>query len=161
MADITTIYLDMDGVIADFSKRYKELFGIDPSEADNYKTFEKFFLQFIAQEQFSTLELMPDAFKLIDYLKSLDITTKILSSTSSESKDEAIRGQKFKWLETHNITFEPILVPGKRFKRQYATPSSILIDDTESNINQWHEDGGVAILHTNIDDTINRLKAYL
>jgi len=161
MPDITTIYLDMDGVIADFNKRYKELFGIEPKDATTYKEFEKFFLQLIADGHFATLELMPDAFKLINHLKSLPIETKILSSTSSESKDEAIRTQKLKWLETHNITFEPILVPGKRLKRQYATPTSILIDDTESNIKQWTEDGGIAIHHNDIHITIDTLKKYL
>ena len=31
---ISMIYLDMDGVIADFSKRYKELYRMEPREAE-------------------------------------------------------------------------------------------------------------------------------
>ena len=150
----------MDGVIADFNKRYKELFGIEPKDADTYKTFEKFFLEFIAEEHFATLELMPDALLLINHLKILKVPTKILSSTSSESKHEAIKGQKLEWLKTHNIAFEPILVPGKRLKRQYATPLSILIDDTESNIKQWRESGGIAIHHKDALTTIDILRKY-
>lgn len=161
MAKITEIYLDMDGVIADFNKRYKELYGIEPKEADTYKTFEKFFVRFIADGHFATLEPMPQAFELIEYLKTLPVPTKILSSTSSESKHEAIQKQKLIWLDTHGITFEPILVPGKRLKRQYATPTSILIDDTDSNITQWREDGGIAIKHVDIPSTLFMLKTLI
>ena len=72
----------MDGVIADFNKRYKELYKIEPKEADTYKTFDKFFTMFIAERQFATLDLMPDAMMLINYLRSLPIPTEILSSTA-------------------------------------------------------------------------------
>ena len=160
MHKITEIFLDMDGVIADFNKRYKYLYGIEPKDAGSYKVFENFFLRFIADEHFATLDLMPDAFKLIDHLRALPITTKILSSTSSESKHEAIQKQKLEWLRTHKIEFEPILVPGKRLKRKHATPTGLLIDDTESNIIQWREDGGHAILHKNIHETIQHLGMF-
>jgi 5'(3')-deoxyribonucleotidase len=164
MADviIKTIYLDMDGVIADFSKRYKELFGIDPSEADNYKTFEKFFLEFIENGQFAKLDVMPNSYELINYLQSLakkfDVEVKILSSTSSETKHIKIKKQKLDWLEENEIKFEPILVPGKRFKKDYATPESLLIDDTEQNIQQWRDNCGVAIHHKGITSTMAVLR---
>jgi hypothetical protein len=158
---ITKIYLDMDGVIADFNKRYKELYDIEPKEADTYKTFEKYFLQFISGENFATLDLMPDAMVLIDFLRNLSVPTEILSSTSSESKHEAIQKQKLEWLKTHSIEFNPVLVPGKRLKRKYATETSLLIDDTEQNIDQWRQDGGIAIHHQDITTTIGILKMYI
>jgi len=159
--EIFNIYLDMDGVIADFNKRYKELYGIYPHEADTYKVFDGFFLEFIAEGHFATLDLMPDAMLLIDYLKSLPVKTKILSSTSSESKHEAIQAQKLIWLQKHNIDFDPILVPGKRLKCKYADPNCILIDDTKSNIDQWQAYGGIAIHHSDIHTTLEMLKRYV
>ena len=45
---ISCIYLDMDGVIADFVKRYKELYRMEPREAEKKKEFNKFFDEFIA-----------------------------------------------------------------------------------------------------------------
>jgi hypothetical protein len=157
---ITKIYLDMDGVIADFNKRYKEQYKIYPSEAENYKIFDGFFAKFIADREFATLDLMPDAIELINYLKTLSIPTEILSSTSSERRDIEIRKQKLEWLENHNITFPVNLVPGKRYKKDYSNPNSILIDDTISNIDQWRREGGIGILHTDTQTTIGILKMY-
>ena len=158
---ITKIYLDMDGVIADFDGRYKELYKIYPSEADTYKVFDGFFAQFIAEEQFAKLDLLPDAVELIEYLKTLSIPTEILSSTSSERRDADIRKQKLEWLEKHNITFPVNLVPGKRLKKDYSNPNVLLIDDTSVNIDQWRREGGIGILHTDTNNTINTLKMYV
>jgi hypothetical protein len=160
MHKITKIYLDMDGVIADFNKRYKELYKIEPKEADTYKTFDKFFTMFIAERQFATLNLMPDAMELINYLRSLEVPTEILSSTSSEKRDAEIRKQKIEWLNNQNIEFPVNLVPGKRFKRDFSNSNSLLIDDTSQNIDQWRVEGGIGILHTDAITTIGILKMY-
>jgi hypothetical protein len=160
MRNITKIYLDMDGVIADFNKRYKELYKIEPKEADTYKTFDKFFTMFIAERQFATLNLMPDAIELINYLRSLKVPTEILSSTSSEKRDAEIREQKIEWLNNQNIEFPVNLVPGKRFKRDFSNSNSLLIDDTPQNIDQWRVEGGIGILHTDAITTIGILKMY-
>jgi hypothetical protein len=161
MHKITKIYLDMDGVIADFDKKYKELYKIAPRDADTYKTFDKFFTTFIAERQFAKLDLMPDAMELINYLRSLPMPTEILSSTSSERRDAEIREQKVEWLHKHNLTFPINLVPGKRLKRNFSNPSSILIDDTAQNIDQWRAEGGIGILHTDTMTTIGILKMYV
>lgn len=158
---IKKIYLDMDGVIANFNSRYKSLYKMEPSEADANGDFDKFFTKFIADGHFATLDLMPDAMELIDYLRGLSIPTEILSSTASEKRDADIRRQKLEWLEKHNIEFSPILVPGKRLKKDYSNPSSLLIDDTQVNIDQWRREGGVGILHTDAVNTIGILKMYV
>ena len=158
---ISKIYLDMDGVIADFDARYKQLYKIYPSEADTYKVFDGFFTQFIADEQFAKLDLLPDAVELIEYLKTLSIPTEILSSTSSERRDADIRKQKLEWLDKHDIRFPVNLVPGKRFKKDYSNPSVLLIDDTSVNIDQWRKEGGIGILHSDTVTTINTLKMYI
>ncbi len=160
MHKITKIYLDMDGVIADFNKRYKELYKMEPKEAEDKKEFYKFFDGFIATKQFATLDLMPDAVLLLNYLSKLNIPTEILSSTSSEKRDADIRAQKLMWLQTHNIGFKVNLVPGKRLKKDFSNANSILIDDTPVNIDQWRREGGVGILHTDTMTTLGILKMY-
>ena len=160
MHKITKIYLDMDGVIADFDKRYKELYKMEPKEAEDKKEFYKFFDGFIATKQFATLDLLPDAVPLLNYLSKLNIPTEILSSTSSEKRDTDIRAQKLMWLQTHNIGFKVNLVPGKRLKKDFSNANSILIDDTPVNIDQWRREGGVGILHTDTISTLGILKMY-
>lgn len=160
MHKITKIYLDMDGVIADFNKRYKALYKMEPKEAEDKKEFYKFFDNFIATKQFATLDLLPDAVPLLNYLSKLNIPTEILSSTSSEKRDADVRAQKLMWLQTHNIGFKVNLVPGKRLKKDFSNANSILIDDTPVNIDQWRREGGVGILHTDTISTLGILKMY-
>jgi hypothetical protein len=161
MLKITKIYLDMDGVIADFDRQYKELYRMSPREADDKKEFYKLFDHFISTEQFAKLPMMQDAKILLQYLDSTGVPVEILSSTSSEKRHDAIAPQKSNWLREHGIHYPINLVPGKRLKRTYAKPDHLLIDDTAQNIDQWRTDGGVGILHTDALTTIGILKMYI
>ena len=161
MRRISCIYLDMDGVIANFEKRYKELFNIYPAEARNNKEFDTYFDKFVADGNFATLEMMPDAMQLIMALRNALPPTQILSSTASQKRYDAISKQKIEWLEKHDIDFQRNFVPGKQHKKKYARSDTLIIDDTESIINDWREAGGLAILHRNIPDTLAQLKFLL
>jgi len=158
---ISCIYLDMDGVIADFTKRYQELYKMMPREAEKNKQFNKFFDEFIATGQFATLELMPGTMEGIEFLRKASVPTQILSSTASQERYDAISKQKLIWLQTHGITFTPNFVPGKRLKQEYAAPDKIIIDDTESVIEQWKAKGGIGILHKDWPTTLAILKMYV
>lgn len=161
MRKINCIYLDMDGVIANFEKRYIELFNVEPSSARDYKEFNTFFDKFVEDGHFETLEMMPDAMDLVRALRNALPPTQILSSTASQKRHEAISAQKIKWLQTHDIDFQRNFVPGKHLKKKYARTDTLIIDDTESVINDWRAAGGVAILHKNIPDTLAQLKFIL
>ena len=158
---IECIYLDMDGVIADFTKRYKELYGMHPREAENYKKFNQFFDDFIANDNFATLDLMPGAMDLIQTLKKAHVPTQILSSTANEEKYDAISKQKAIWLQKHGIPFTQNFVPGKRHKKNWATPNRIIIDDTKSIIDDWQQAGGIAIWHQDVPSTLSILSMYI
>lgn len=158
---IQTVYVDMDGVIADFSKRYKEKFRVTPEETRSNKQFGGFFKKFIDDGEFSTLELMPDALELLSYLNSFDVPKEILSSTARPENHGMIAPQKQMWLNKHNIHYKANFVPGKSLKYKYATPDSIIIDDTKSVIDDWNKAGGIGILHTDAVSTIAMLKMYL
>jgi hypothetical protein len=152
----------MDGVIADFTKRYKELYRMEPREAEKKQEFNKFFDEFIATEQFATLDLMPGAMDGLIFLrKHLTIPTQILSSTASEERYDAISKQKMIWLQTHGITFTPNFVPGKRHKWKFAKPDTIIIDDTQSVIDDWRKAGGIGILHKDWSSTLAILRQYV
>ena len=162
MPKISMIYLDMDGVIADFVKRYKELYRMEPKDAEKKKEFDKFFNEFIATGQFATLDLMPGAVEGLQFLrKHLTVPTQILSSTASEARYDAISKQKLLWLQLHNVTFTPNFVPGKRHKYKFAGPDKIIIDDTESVINDWKAAGGIGILHKDWPSTLVILRQYV
>ena len=70
MHKFTKIYLDLDGVIADFNKRYRELYDCEPSHDDARKRFGARFGAFIQNKEFQNLDMMPDATELLSYLKT-------------------------------------------------------------------------------------------
>lgn len=158
---IETVYIDMDGVIADFDKRFKEKFGKRPQETRNQKDFGGYFKKFIDDAEFSNLELMPDAHMLLSFLNQYDVNKEILSSTARPENHGMIAPQKQMWLLKHNIHYKGNFVPGKSLKYKYATPNSIIIDDTKSVIDDWNKAGGIGILHTDAVSTIAILKMYL
>ena len=43
-------------------------------------------------------------------------------------------------------------------KGMFALEGSVLIDDRKKNIEAWEDNGGIGILHTSAEDTINQLK---
>ena len=155
------IYLDLDGVIADFSKRYKELYRIAPEEADKKKQFGKFFNDFIKTGQFATLDMMPDAKQLLSYLNSTGVPVEILSSTARQESYNEISRQKQMWLDKHKINYPANFVPGKSLKYKFADPESIIIDDTQSVIGDWIKAGGIGIHHTDALTTITMLRTLL
>jgi len=162
---IKHIYVDMDGVLADFFKRFEELFKTEPeidypSNTQKKKAFQKRWLDFVEGKNFETLDPMPDLEMGLKGLRILQkaVPVEILGSTAKPEFMDELAKQKKIWLDKHSIDFHPIFVPGKHLKRQYAGPNKVLIDDTVSNIEQWEEDGGIGILHKDWVDTLTKLR---
>jgi 5' nucleotidase, deoxy (Pyrimidine), cytosolic type C protein (NT5C) len=157
---IDKIFVDLDGVLCDFQKRYKQIFGVAP-ESLKYKQFHQQFDKFIIDMNFATLDMMPDTLKLLSVLDSLEVPKEILSSTASESRHDVVSKQKIIWLKKHGITYKQNFVPGKSLKYKFATPNSIIIDDTVSVIEDWNKAGGIGILHKSAETTIDKLKSLM
>ena len=161
MHKFTKIYLDMDGVIADFHKRYHEIHNCSPSHDDARKRFGQRFATFIQNKEFQNLDLMPDATVLLNYLNGCGVPVEILSSTARPVNNAEISRQKEIWLDKHNINYPANFVPGKQFKYKFADENSIIIDDTSSVIDDWNKAGGTGILHHDALTTISILDTIL
>jgi len=161
MHKFTKIYLDMDGVICDFNSKFKEMFNVSPASAESRRRFGDLFHKFINANAFATLNKMPDADDLLNYLKTIEVPIEMLSSTARPSSNASISRQKQIWLDKHGITYPAIFVPGASLKAQYADKNSILIDDTEGVIDAWNKAGGTGILHKDALTTISILSTLL
>jgi len=146
------IYCDLDGVLVNFIKGYYELTGRDITGA--FHTDAKFWepIDKAGVNFWFNLEWTPDGKELWDYIKKYN--PKLLSSPSRQVDS---RIGKAKWVEKELPGVHLILRSAEK-KQEFADPNSILIDDRESNIEQWRQSGGIAILHTSATDTINQLK---
>lgn len=157
------IYLDMDGVLTDFEKRYEELFGIRPAEVQSRtKHFWDNWQEFIRGGNFKTLEKHKGADALLSYVSSLGVPVEILSSSGGEQNHECVTTQKIAWLCNNGIPYKANIVPGGSKKASYAHPWHILVDDTERVVEKYRAAGGTAVLHHDVDETISQLsKLYL
>ena len=161
---IKTIYLDMDGVLADFEKDYLEYNGITIEEARDQrprKEFYKYWNNFISAERFASLPKYEGCDELLSFVRELDVNLEILSSSGGPGRHGDVVRQKHSWLEKHNIPYKRNIVPGARYKKDYASEETLLIDDTERNITSFLGAGGHAILHVSAEDTISKLERMI
>ena len=157
--DIEIIYIDMDGVLANFRDMYIKEFGEDPEAVKNVRHW----VEFVKRKCFAKLDMMKGAKAGIKFLKKSNIHVKILSSTGNKKKpdDNEVENQKKEWLENHDIDWPTIFVPGRHLKIDYADKNAILIDDNQDTIEEWIKAGGVGIYHTDWITTETILRLYI
>lgn len=155
------IYLDMDGVLCDFEKRFVDVFGHSANDVRGTFTDSDQWKQFVEGDHFATLDWYPGGKELLNYLRMFGNNIEILSSSGGHAYYDKIAEQKTRWLRNNGIDYPVNIVPGKRFKKDYADPYHLLIDDTERNIVEFIEAGGFAILHKETDYTIAMLEFML
>jgi len=145
------IYCDMDGVIVDFDKGYKELTG---KEASFDTPKEEFWapIQKAGASFWIKLQWMPDGKKLWEFIKPYNPDL-----LSAPSRDESSKIGKFVWVK-RNVPGTKLILRQAERKQEFATPNSILIDDRADNIQRWKDAGGIGIVHTSAADTIQQLK---
>jgi hypothetical protein len=156
------IYLDMDGVVADFDKRFTDLAGMGPREFEE-EYGKNAFWDFIDEGDnklvfWIGIPPMSDAKQLVDFVSNYDyemLTAPSLKKQSVMGKGLWMKNQTNKGL----FPFKPkVNYKSAKNKKDFAAPNHILIDDREDNINSWIAAGGIGILHTSASSTINQLK---
>ncbi len=162
------VYLDMDGVQADFftawakafgKERYKEI-GDRPTREASIDELNQRGPEFI-EEFFANLPVLPGGSRLVTWLKTNGIPFTVLSAPLRGNHEASIRGKR-RWLDQHNPgTSATAIFDGmkERFANRRGVPA-ILIDDHKKYIERWNDAGGIALLYRehNVDDVIAQLK---
>ena len=149
------LFLDCDGVLADFDKRAFEVLGMSSKEFEA-KNGSKEFWKTIHNTPnfFQDLDLMPDARLLMDKVQHLNPV--ILTGVPRGGWAEY---QKLVWGEKHFPGVE-MVVCSSVDKRDFACPGDIIIDDTNKYRHLWIEIGGVWITHTCAETSLKALWAH-
>jgi FMN phosphatase YigB (HAD superfamily) len=147
------IYCDMDGVLVDFNKGYFELTG---HKLDGIHRTDTHFWDPINKAGYDfwiNLEwIKPDGHILWEYIEKYN--PKLLSAPS---RQEDSRVAKLDWVYKE-LPDTKLILRSAKHKKDFASPTSILIDDRVDNISDWVGAGGIGILHKNAKDTILQLK---
>jgi len=160
-----TIYLDMDGVVADFDSYVSILLGrkigwdsttdLTDEEWERLASVDRLYYQF---------PLMPDATKLVAYVKSLSTRFHVgfLTAVPRRSTIPSAKDDKQAWINKYFPGMRMDIGPYSHHKQKWCKPGDILIDDRPSNIEQCTAVGGIAIYHTgDVDASIKRLNEVI
>ena len=157
------IYLDMDGVVANFNKRFKDLSGLLPDQFIE-KNGKNAFWDLIDVKHkvafWRGIEIMPGAEKLVNFISQYPYEM----LTAPSTKKQSVIGKSL-WIKDKVGTLYPSKpkVTYRSAKEKHnvkpeLTKFDILIDDKKSTIDRWDAKGGTAIFYQNADQVINDLK---
>ena len=160
------IYIDMDGVLADFERGVRELCNMQASSQagkDEDPGYDDRMWEAIRKVDhfYDRLELMPGAKEMFDLLYGrYGDRVEILTGIPREERGiVTAKEDKIAW--TRRLLSEDAAVHAvcRKHKQDYCTgPEDILIDDREKTIREWREKGGTGILHVSAEETVRELE---
>ena len=160
---MTTLYLDMDGVVADFDEYAFRTLGLPPSEG---VYAEEEWVKLAANPRiYRDLVKTPYADDLVafckEYCSKHHYDLKFLSAVPKGNDVPWSFYDKVNWAREYFPTIPVFFGPFSKDKWQRCEYGDILIDDRLSNITAWIGQGGRAILHKDYTTTISKLKSFV
>ena len=148
------IYLDCDGVLADFDKGAIAVLGVHPRDFENSHGAAGFWRKLAAADGFfEHLEPLPDAYRLYAAVKHR--APIILTGMPRGAWAEP---QKRRWAE-RQFPGVPVITTSAALKREHCHPGDVLVDDRDHYRHLWEAAGGHFIHHRSAKTSIEALKA--
>ena len=148
------LYLDCDGVLADFDKAATAVLGMRPRRFEERYGLKRFWSRLASAPDFyADLDLMPDAMELYRAVASL--SPRILTGLPRGNWAEP---QKRRWAERWFPGVE-VITTMAALKREHCHPGDALVDDRDKHRHLWEAEGGVFIHHKAARSSIEALQA--
>lgn len=153
------LFLDLDGVLADFDKHYETEFGI---KTDRNKPAPKGFWERITKHGrfFLDLPMTTDARELWEGAKKLHPNPIILTGLTHVAS-EVTEAHKRKWVAKHISPEVHVIVCPSKDKRLHGKPGDILVDDWTKYRDLWEGMGGIFILHRSARESLEAVATVL
>ena len=149
---MSQLFLDCDGVLADFEAGAAEVLGMSPAAFESRYGRREFWRRIArARDFYGTLPLMPDARLLYDSVAHLDpiiLTGLPLGNWAAP--------QKVRWAEQH-FPGTHIITCMARDKYRHMTGKDVLVDDRANHRDKWEDAGGIFIHHKNARGSLEQL----
>jgi 5'(3')-deoxyribonucleotidase len=156
---MTTLYLDMDGVVADFDEYAARTLDLPPSQG----IYPDDKWQKLAENKriYRDLIKTPYADQLVEECKDLALTKEydlyFLTAVPKGNDIQWAFYDKVIWAQTNFPGIPVMFGPYSKDKWRHCSAGDILIDDRSSNIDEWRSAGGIAIHHIGLDTTLYEL----
>ena len=146
------LFLDCDGVLADFDAGVKQLLGMSPAAFQAKHSAGDFWKRLARAPSFyGDLEEMPDAqqlFAAVKHLKPTILTGLPLGRWAAPQKE--------RWAAAH-FPGVPIITTMARQKHLHMDPGDVLVDDRDKHRDLWEHAGGVFVHHRSAEDSLRQL----
>ena len=148
------IYLDCDGVLADFDKAAEMILGAPPHIFEKRHGPGQFWKRLAnAEGFFERLDPLPDAFELYEAVKAKGPI--ILTGMPHGKWAEP---QKRRWAARH-FPGVPVITTTAALKREHCHPGDVLVDDRSQHRRLWEQAGGLFIHHRSAKASIEALRS--
>ncbi len=149
---IPQVYVDLDGVLADFDSHYERAFGVRPDKvADNVD----WALVNGSRDFYAGIPPMPDALDLWDFVSRLKTRPIVLTGVPKLVPIAA--DNKRRWVDQHLGAATQVICCRSADKFRHAKAGDILVDDWEKYKHRWLRVGGRWITHTSAENSIQQL----
>lgn len=146
------LFLDCDGVLADFDSAAKSLLGMTPRQYEARHGRGAFWKRLASAPDFyARLPEMPDARHLFDAVAHLAPT--ILTGLPLGNWAAP---QKVQWAAEH-FPGVPIITCMARDKHRHMAAGDVLVDDRENHRAAYEAHGVIFIHHKNAEDSLRQL----
>lgn len=155
-----TLFLDMDGVLANFESKYEEMFDVQLNKVSE-DIWENNWRHWVEAKAFEKLDWFKGGRKLIQFATELRESGRIdrleiLSASGGQPYHDEVVRQKNAWLKSRGVFrhFDSVnVVESGKKKGEFAHDRSILIDDTYYVVHNFRDHGGIGLLHDGrVDD---------
>lgn len=153
----TRLYLDLDGVMADFDAHFPAVFGLDHRSMADYAMWQTI------NAHPSYFRDMPTCPGAVEFFREIVHLEPIVLTACPRTNYANAAQQKRAWVYEHlgpHVTVLPVMGGHNKPLFMHA-PGDILIDDFEKNTKAWAAAGGLAILHRSFDSTLGSLDMAL
>ena len=162
---MNVIYVDMDGVVADFDTFVSNLLGRPIGWGTTSDLSDEEWKKLASVDRlYYHLPLMPGATKLIAYVKSLNTRFYVgfLTAIPRRTTIPSAHADKLAWVDKYFPGMRMDIGPYSHDKQKWCIPGDILIDDRPSNIAEWTAAGGIAVYHTgDVNATIKYINSTI
>ena len=149
------LYLDCDGVLADFDTGAAAVLGMHPRAFEKRHGPGRFWARLAkAPDFYFGLPLLDGAAELFEAVRHLDPIILTGLPRGAWAAD-----QKVRWAAQH-FPGTRIITTLARDKRNHAKQGDVLVDDQLRHAHLWEEAGGIFIHHKSAAKTLERLKPY-
>lgn len=153
------LYIDLDGVMADFNKAVLQHTGSEYSGKDTWEILENI------PNLFYNLEVLPDAYYALNFIERNFIPYEFLTALPLPTKElYSAHIDKVRWVQRKLHSDAQVNCVSHRSQKKYFVQNGkqdILVDDMLDNCLEWQEAGGIAIYHRNWRASIEELQKYL